>query len=62
MKTGSKYYGFNEGNENRVKIFREKKPGEHGNENVDPYPIVISYSSDCFLILSECFTIDFRQH
>ena len=35
-----KYYLFNNGNENRGNIFREisekKKPGEYGDENVDP--------------------------
>ena len=36
MKTGSKYYVFNIGVENRVKIFRKKNPGELGDENVDP--------------------------
>ena len=30
MKRGSKDYGFNTGNENRVKIFREKNPENLG--------------------------------
>ena len=30
MKTGSKYYGFKNWNENRVKIFREKEPENLG--------------------------------
>jgi hypothetical protein len=30
MKRGSKYYGFNTGNENGVKIFREKNPENLG--------------------------------
>ena len=30
MKTGSKYYGFKNWNENRVKFFREKEPENFG--------------------------------
>ena len=32
MKTGSKYYGFNNGNEHGVKIFKGKTPANPGTQ------------------------------
>jgi hypothetical protein len=40
MKTGSKYYGFKNWDENRVKRFREKEPENLGMKTWTPFSIL----------------------